>query len=41
LGYLFESIFGIPFIYCMAAMAVLTGIYVLLGGYIATDFCGN
>lgn len=36
LGYLFESIFGIPFIYCMAAMAVLTGIYVLLGGYVAT-----
>jgi len=36
LGYLFESIFGIPFIYCMIAMAVLTGVYVLLGGYVAT-----
>jgi len=36
LGYLFERAFGIPFVYCMAAMAVLTGIYLLLGGYIAT-----
>jgi len=36
LGYLFERTFGLPFIYCMAAMALLTGIYLLLGGYIAT-----
>lgn len=36
LGYLFERAFGIPFIYCMLAMAVLTGIYLLLGGYVAT-----
>lgn len=36
LGYLFERTFNIPFIYCMAAMAVLTGVYLLLGGYIAT-----
>lgn len=36
LGYLFERTFGIPFLYCMAAMAVLTGIYLLLGGYVAT-----
>lgn len=36
LGYLFERTFGIPFIYCMAAMAVLTGAYLLLGGYVAT-----
>jgi SSS family solute:Na+ symporter len=36
LGYLFEKAFGIPFVYCMAAMAVLTGIYLLLGGYVAT-----
>lgn len=36
LGYLFERTFGIPFVYCMAAMAVLTGIYLLLGGYVAT-----
>lgn len=36
LGYLFERSFGVPFEYCMLAMAVLTGIYLLLGGYIAT-----
>jgi len=36
LGYLFERAFGVPFVYCMLAMAVLTGIYLLLGGYIAT-----
>lgn len=36
LGYLFERTFGIPFIYCMAAMAFLTAIYLLLGGYVAT-----
>jgi SSS family solute:Na+ symporter len=36
LGYLFERTFGVPFVYCMAAMALLTGIYLLLGGYIAT-----
>lgn len=36
LGYLFERTFGIPFIYCMAAMALLTAVYLLLGGYVAT-----
>jgi len=36
LSYLFERALGIPFIYCMMAMAVLTGIYIMLGGYIAT-----
>jgi len=36
LGYLFERTFGVPFIYCMAAMAFLTAVYLLLGGYIAT-----
>src|SRR5690554_3443529 len=39
LGYLFASTFGMPleyYKYCMLAMAVLTGIYLLLGGYIAT-----
>lgn len=36
LGYLFERTFGIPFVYCMAAMALLTGVYLLLGGYVAT-----
>ncbi len=36
LGYLFENTFGINYIYCMAAMAFITGIYLLLGGYVAT-----
>lgn len=36
LGYLFERTFGVPFIYCMAAMAFLTAIYLMLGGYVAT-----
>jgi len=36
LGYLFERTFGLPFVYCMAAMAFLTAVYLLLGGYIAT-----
>ncbi|MDF2523722.1 MAG: sodium:solute symporter [Clostridiales bacterium] len=36
LGYLFERAFGVPFIYCMLAMAILTGVYLLLGGYVAT-----
>ncbi len=36
LSYIFEQAFGIPFIYCMMAMALLTGIYLILGGYIAT-----
>ena len=36
LGYLFEQAFNIPYIYCMLAMAVLTGAYLMLGGYVAT-----
>lgn len=36
LGYLFEKSFGIPYIYCMIGMAVITGAYLILGGYIAT-----
>lgn len=36
LGYLFEKAFNIPFEYCMMAMAILTGIYLMLGGYVAT-----
>ena len=36
LGYFFESVFGLPYEYCMIAMAVLTAIYLLAGGYIAT-----
>ena len=36
LSYLTETIIGIPFFYCMLGMAVLTGIYLVLGGYKAT-----
>lgn len=36
LSYFFERAFGVPFIYCMLAMAILTGVYLLLGGYVAT-----
>lgn len=36
LSYLFEKALGIPFIYCMLVMAILTGIYIMLGGYVAT-----
>ncbi len=33
---LFEMGFGIPYIYCAVTMAVLTAVYVILGGYKAT-----
>ncbi len=36
LSRLFEMAFGIPYIYCVVAMALLTGIYVVIGGYMAT-----
>ncbi len=36
LSRLFEMAFHIPYTYCVIAMAVLTGIYVVLGGYMAT-----
>ena len=36
LSYLFESVFHIPYIYCMLIMAVLTAFYLVLGGYMAT-----
>ena len=36
LGYFFESVFGIPYAYCMIGMAVFTALYLLAGGYIAT-----
>ncbi|MGI6732574.1 MAG: sodium:solute symporter family protein [Anaerovoracaceae bacterium] len=35
LSQLFVMAFGIDFIYCVIGMAVLTGIYVVLGGYVA------
>lgn len=41
LSYLFEQIFGIPYIYAALAMCVLTGLYLVMGGYRAvalTDF---
>ena len=36
LSRLFEMAFGIPYTYCVVAMALLTGVYVVLGGYMAT-----
>src|SRR5690554_5820862 len=38
LGYLFTNTFGMPieyYPYCMLAIAILTGLYLLMGGYIA------
>ena len=36
LSRLFEMAFGIDYVWCIAAMSVLTGIYVIAGGYMAT-----
>jgi len=36
LSRLFEVAFGIDFIYCIIGMAVLTAVYVIAGGYLAT-----
>ena len=36
LSRLFEMAFGIPFVYCIIAMGVLTAIFVVAGGYLAT-----
>ncbi len=36
LSRLFEMAFDIPYTYCVVGMAVFTGIYVILGGYMAT-----
>ncbi|MEE3333806.1 MAG: sodium:solute symporter [Ruminococcus sp.] len=36
LSRLFEMAFGIPYVYCIVAMSILTGIYVIAGGYMAT-----
>ncbi|GAB6172561.1 sodium:solute symporter [Paradesulfitobacterium aromaticivorans] len=41
LSYLFEQVFGIPYTYALVFMAVLTAVYLVLGGYRAvavTDF---
>ena len=39
LSRLFEMAFGIPYFYCVIGMAVLTCVYVVLGGYMATARC--
>ena len=36
LSRLFEMAFDIPYIWCIVAMSILTGIYVIAGGYMAT-----
>lgn len=36
LGYLFEMVFGVNFIWCIVIMALLTALYVFFGGYAAT-----
>ena len=36
LSRLFEMAFGVPFVYCIIAMGILTAIFVVAGGYIAT-----
>ncbi len=36
LSRLFESAFGIDYVWCVIIMSVLTGIYVIAGGYMAT-----
>lgn len=36
LSRLFEMAFGIDYVWCVVGMAILTGIYVLVGGYMAT-----
>ncbi len=36
LSRLFGMAFGIPYSYCVIAMALLTGVYVVIGGYMAT-----
>ena len=36
LSRLFEMAFGIPYLWCVLVMSVLTGIYVIAGGYMAT-----
>jgi len=35
LSYLFEQVFGIPYVLALAAMALLAGLYLVLGGYMA------
>lgn len=37
LSYLFDAVLGIPYRYALAFMALLTGVYLLLGGYLAVN----
>lgn len=36
IGYLSESVLGIDYIWCMIMIAVLTAVYLVMGGYLAT-----
>ncbi|MCS7242201.1 sodium:solute symporter family transporter [Candidatus Caldatribacterium sp.] len=38
LSYLFDAVLGIPYRYALAFMALLTGVYLLMGGYLAVNF---
>ncbi len=35
IAYLFEAVFGIPFLWCIVLIAALVGIYLFIGGYFA------
>lgn len=35
LGYIVESVFGIPFLWCVVIMAAVTALYLFVGGYFA------
>lgn len=37
LSYLFDAVLGIPYQYALLFMAVLTGVYLLMGGYLAVS----
>ncbi len=37
LSYLFDAVLGIPYRYALLLMAVLTGVYLLMGGYLAVS----
>ncbi|MFR1760032.1 MAG: sodium:solute symporter family transporter, partial [Christensenellaceae bacterium] len=36
ISYLFETLIGLPFIWCVVGIVVLTGVYLVAGGYLAT-----
>ncbi len=37
LSYFFESIFGIPYVYALFAIAIITAVYLVMGGYVAVN----